>query len=160
MADSKSAQVANQRNLPAVTIGYAAQLICSGGWFYTFQNHSSSYCAVANASRARPLSCDPVDARSHDDLWCARPHHFCRFRVQNWIPCTFFVALICLRRLCSIPFLHMISALQVSMYKTWARLSRQQSLDVRCPQTVRCRSCLIRLPWASPQPTCPLARCS
>ncbi|CAK0740284.1 hypothetical protein CVIRNUC_001239 [Coccomyxa viridis] len=30
MADSKSAQIANQRNLPAVTIGYAAQLICSG----------------------------------------------------------------------------------------------------------------------------------
>ena len=44
----------------------------------------------------------------------------------------------------------MISALQVSKYRTWARLSRQQSLDVRCPQTVRCRSCLIRLPWASP----------
>ena len=32
-ADSKSARIANQRNLPAVTIGYAAQLICSGECF-------------------------------------------------------------------------------------------------------------------------------
>lgn len=37
MADSKSAQIANQRNLPAVTIGYAAQLICSGGGFILFK---------------------------------------------------------------------------------------------------------------------------
>ena len=37
MADSKSAQIANQRNLPAVTIGYAAQLICSGGCCLLFK---------------------------------------------------------------------------------------------------------------------------
>lgn len=29
-ANSKSAQIANQRNLPAVTVSYAAQTICSG----------------------------------------------------------------------------------------------------------------------------------
>ena len=37
MADSKSAQIANQRNLPAVTIGYAAQLICSGDCFILYK---------------------------------------------------------------------------------------------------------------------------
>ena len=37
MADSKSAQIANQKNLPAVTIGYAAQLICSGGCYILFK---------------------------------------------------------------------------------------------------------------------------
>ena len=40
MADSKSAQIANQRNLPAVTIGYAAQLICSGGCYRLCKKNS------------------------------------------------------------------------------------------------------------------------
>ena len=40
MADSKSAQIANQRNLPAVTIGYAAQLACSGGGYRLCENIS------------------------------------------------------------------------------------------------------------------------